>query len=106
MSENKYSVGLSILFWLFWLVGAFAVFIFILFAISSYNGDAYFPKGWGIIAWDTFIILTGIFLLLKMAWHFFKADRQASALMLWIVFAALGLPLIGFGGCLLPEAIG
>lgn len=106
MSEKNYSLGLSILFWLFWLVGAFAVFVFVLFAISSYNGDAYFPKGWGIVAWDMAIILTGIFLLVKMAWHFFKADRQASTLMLWIIFTAIGLPFIGFGGCLLPDAIG
>lgn len=103
LKTYNYSMPVKIFFWLFWLVGAFAAFLFFIFTISSGNGDPYFPKGWGIVAWDLLILLSIIFLLIKTAWHFFKADREGSNLMLWIAFAAFGLPLLGFGGCLLPE---
>lgn len=106
MSQTQtYSIPVKIFFWLFWLIGLLAVLVFILFAISSINGDQYFPKGWGVIAWDMLIVLSGTFLLFKTARHFFKADIEGSKLLLWIVFAALVLPFIGFGGCLLPDML-
>lgn len=102
----SYSIPLKLFFWLFWLVGAFAVFLFVIFMIAAYNGDVYFPKDWGYIAWDAFIVLTGLLILSKTAWHFFQGNVLGSKLLLWVVFAAIGLPLIGFGGCLLPETLG
>lgn len=101
-----YSIPVKIFFWLFWLVGVFAVLLFVLFTISSANGDAYFPKGWGYVAWDVLIVVLGVGLLFNTARHFFKADREGATLMLWVALAAFGLPLIGFGGCMLPDSLG
>ncbi|HPY39999.1 MAG TPA: hypothetical protein PLM98_05740 [Thiolinea sp.] len=101
-----YSIPVKIFFWLFWLVGVLAVLLFILFTISSANSDQYFPQGWGYAIWDGLIVLSGIFLLFKTARHFFKADIDGGKLMLWVALAAFGLPLIGFGGCMLPASLG
>lgn len=98
-----YSIPVKIFFWLFWVIGLLAVLLFGLFAFITASGDPYFPKGWGFVAWDIFILATSAFLLVKTARHFFKADAEGSVLVLWAACAAILVPLIGFGGCLLPE---
>lgn len=100
-----YSIPVKIFFWLLWLVAGFMVFLFVIFTISSANGDAYFKQGWIYAAWNGLIALSGIVLLIKTAWHFFKADREGSNLLLWVAIAALVVPLVGFGGCLMPEML-
>ena len=101
-----YSIPVKIFFWLFWIIGIGVILIFGLFAFISAGGsDPFFPKGWGIVLWDSLVAGVCAFLLFKTAWHFFKADREGSNLLLWVAIAALVVPLVGFGGCLMPEML-
>jgi hypothetical protein len=52
------------------------------------------------MAWEAVIVLIQGFLLFDVARDCIGEKREASELMLRLVFASIGMPLIAFGGCL------
>lgn len=97
MSKNIYPLGLSLLFWLLWVVGLLVLLLFGFFLLVT----AMDAPVMGI--WNGLVVLTEIFLLFKTALHFVRKDRLISKLLLWAAVAAVGVPLVAFGGCLILD---
>lgn len=99
MSENIYSTGLSILFWLLWVVGLLVLLLFGFFVLATAT-DANVMA-----AWNVLVVLAEGFLLFKTARHFVLKNIPMSKLLLWAAVAALGVPFVAFGGCFILESM-
>lgn len=97
MSENTYSVGLSILFWLLWIVGLLILLLFGFFTLATANNVNVMAT------WNGLIVVVEGLLLFKTGLHFVRKDIPMSKLLLWIVVAAVVVPFIAFGGCLIMN---
>ncbi|WP_298611414.1 hypothetical protein [uncultured Thiothrix sp.] len=93
MSENTYSVGLSILFWLLWIVGLLILLLFGFFTLATASDVNVMAT------WNGLVVVVEGFLLLKTGLHFARKDIPMSKLLLWIVVAVVAVPFIAFGGC-------
>lgn len=98
MSENTYSTGLGILFWVLWVVGFLVLLLFGFFAFITFSPDNYF-----LATWNALVALVEGFILFITALHFLRKDWSLSKLLLWIAIAALGTPLLAFSGCMLLD---
>lgn len=97
MSEHTYSIGLSFLFWLLWVVGLLVLLLFGFFLLVTVVDAPVMG------VWNGLVVLAEIFLLFKTARHFVRKDLPLSKLLLWIALAAVGFPLVAFGGCLILD---
>ena len=99
MSENTYSTGLSILFWLMWVVGLLVLLLFGFFVLAtSTNANV-------LAVWNVSVVLAEGFLLFKTARHFVLKDIPMPKLLLWVAVAAIGVPFVAFGGCFILESM-
>ena len=103
MSENTYSLGWSMVFWLLWSVGILVLLLFGGFLLIII--DAPMGAGWknGLVVWNGLVVLAEGFLLFKTARHFVRKDKLASELLLLVAVAAFGVPLLATGGCLVAK---
>lgn len=99
MPENNYFTGLSILFWLLWVVGLLVLLLFGFFTLATATTAN------AVAAWNGLVVLVEGFLLFKTAWHFVCKERPMPNLLLWIAMAALAVPFIAFGGCFMLESM-
>lgn len=99
MSEHTYPVGLSILFWLLWLVGLLVLLLFGFFTLATSTDPNV------IAAWNGLVVLAEGFLLIKTVIHFVRKDMAMSSLLLWVAVAAVAVPFIAFGGCFIFESM-
>lgn len=100
MSEHTYPLAGSLLFWLLWSFGVLVLLLFgsfLLITVAAaplagvWNGLAVLAEGW---------------LLFKTARHFVRKDKDIPELLLLAVVAAIGIPLIAFGGCMVVDQAG
>jgi hypothetical protein len=100
MPENTYSLGWSIVFWLLWSVGVLVLLLFGVFLLLTAM-DALLAAGW-----NGLVVLAEGFLLFKTARHFARKDKPASELLLLVAVAAIGIPLLATGGCIMLDNMG
>ena len=100
VSKDAYPLTFKVIFWLLWLLGIGSVVLFggFLFLTAM---DVSLVAGW-----NALVVLTELFLLYKTATHFFSADKPVSEQLLWVTFAALGIPLLATGGCFIVDSLG
>lgn len=97
MSQTEtYSTPAAIFFWLLWIVSLLVLLLFGFFLLASADSPV-------LASWNGLIVLAEGFLLFITARHFVRKDMPISQLLLWIAGAALGVPLLAFGGCMLLE---
>lgn len=96
MSQNTYHIGLSILFWLLWTVGLLILLLFGFFCLIMINSPV-------MAAWNGLVVLAEGFVLFKTARHFVRKDLPMSTLLLWVGVAAVGIPLLASGGCMMLD---
>lgn len=99
MSENTDSIGLKVLFWLLWVVGLLVFLLFVFFLLAT----AMDAPVMGV--WNGLVVLAEGFLLFKTEYHIVRKNLPMSTLLLWVAVAALGIPLIAFGGCLMLDSL-
>ncbi len=100
MPEHTYSLGWSLVFWLLWSVGVLVLLLFGVFLLITLI-DAPLAAGW-----NGLIVLAEGFLLFKTARHFARKDKPASELLLLVAVAAIGIPLLATGGCIMVDSVG
>lgn len=100
MVSNTYSLGWSIVFWLLWLAGLLILLLFgAFFLITAMDAPL-------MAFWNALVVLAEGFLLFKTARHFVHKDKPASELLLLVAVAAIAVPLVASGGCLLVDSMG
>lgn len=100
MTSNTYSLGWSLVFWLLWSAGLLVLLLFGAFILITAL-DAPLVSGW-----NALIVLAEGFLLFKTARHFARKDKPASELLLLAAVAAIGIPLLATGGCIMVDNVG
>lgn len=90
---HTYSSASTAVFWLFWLFGAATCLLFILFSFIMTTAVSM------LAIWNLLIAIVQSFILTKSLRHFNIKKKPVSELLLWTIFAGIGVPLIGFGGC-------
>jgi hypothetical protein len=95
-TTQTYSTLGRFVFWLLWLMGLGVCLLFVFFSlIIVMEGSKVSP----IALWDMLIVGVEAYLLLQSFIALFDHEKPMSALLLRVAFAAIGLPLIAFGGC-------
>ncbi|WMP16671.1 hypothetical protein [Thiothrix lacustris] len=100
MTSNTYSLGWSLVFWLLWSAGLLALLLFGFFLLVTATNAPLASS------WNALIVLAEGFLLFKTARHFARKDKPASELLLLAAVAAIGIPLLATGGCIMAYSVG
>lgn len=94
---HTYSLAMKIGFWLLWLIGLLVALLFIFFALMIAAGS------WLMAGWNLVVVAAEITILVKTLRHLIRHDKPGSELLLWLIGAALLIPLIALGGCSLMN---
>ena len=96
--EQRYPIIFKIVFWLLWLVGVGVFLVFAVLSSMTLSGGGY---GALIGPWNLLVAVAEGLVLLVSAMMFGNGSKSASVLFLWVLLAAIVIPLIGFGGCVM-----
>lgn len=96
----SYSFGAKALFCLLWVVGLSVFLLFAPFAILLVVAAPL------VAFWNMLIAFAEAYLLFKSAQHFRSKDKPISELLLQVALAAIGVPLLASGGCLIIGEMG
>lgn len=100
MPTQTYGLGWSLLFWLLWAVGVLVLLLFGGFLLIT----AVDAPLMGV--WNALVVLVEGWLLFKTVRHFLRGDKPISELLLLVALAAIGVPLLASGGCLMLDQAG
>jgi hypothetical protein len=102
MPNYTYSVLVILVFWLLWIVAFLVLLLFAFFTVITVT-DA---NSGLMAAWNGLVVLAEVIVLFIATRHFIRKDIPSSKLLLWITGAALGLPLLASGGCIMLDSMG
>jgi hypothetical protein len=104
MPTYTYSLLVKIVFWLLWMV---AFLVFLLFAFLAVATAIETNVDLGLMSvWNGLIALAELVVLFMATRYFIRKDIPSSKLLLWITGAAVGLPLLASGGCIMLDSMG
>lgn len=94
VKQEQYLIGWSLFFWAMWLMGLGCLLLFGFFLLLTVDAPL-------VAAWNGMVVCVEVVLLFKTARHFFCKNKPMSELLLWVGFAALAMPLVATGGCMM-----
>lgn len=100
MSSHTYSLSVKIVFWLLWLLALLVLVVFASFTILM-AVDATL-----MVFWNALVVVAELTLLFIATRHFIRKDIPSSKLLLWMAGAAIALPLVASGGCIVLDGMG
>jgi hypothetical protein len=102
-----YSSGGLVVFWLLWLLGWGACLPYILGLVFLMQDNA--PSVLDVpsillIEWNLLAVGVQGYLLVQSARFLFRREEHTSELLLRVLMASIGVPLIAYGGCIIILA--
>lgn len=100
MPSYTYSLLVKIVFWLLWMVALLILVLFASFTVIM-AVDATL-----MVFWNGLVVVAELALLFIATRHFIRKDIPSSKLLLWMAGAAIALPLVASGGCIMLDGMG